>query len=109
MGAPKIEFEKNRDVSVLHEKYKVGPEFHIFHLTYSFSPKTNLWSFQGYRCTKCEKLFKKKETLSGHLDSCTILKRKKAYRYNDNVEIASEATVLSKNREVWRPYDSNQN
>lgn len=106
MPIAKIEFDKNKDVSVLHEKYKVGPELNVFHLTYNFNSKTELWQFMGYRCTKCERNFKKKETLTNHLSACHILKRKKKYM---SQEIDEKAVVLTPTREVWRPYESNQN
>ena len=94
------------DVIDQYEKYRLNNELNVFHLTYSFDSKTEYWTFTGYRCTKCEGIFKKKETLVGHLDACNILKRKRKYL---TVEISPEAVVMTKSRDVWQPYESNQN
>lgn len=105
MGVQKIEFDKNRDIQVLQEKYKIDTKLTQFHLSFSFDKKESMWEFKGYRCTKCERIFKKKNTLEPHLTACSYTKYKPKYKLTD---IDPEAMVLTKNGESWRPYEFNQ-
>lgn len=105
MSKPKIVFDKHKDVEELNKKYNVFPELTIFHLGYIYSPREKLWTFTGYRCVKCDRIFKNSSTLPGHADSCPQNRVRQKYKV---VEIDPSAKVLTESREVWQPYDFNQ-
>lgn len=105
MSHPKIKFKQSKNVEELNQIYNVHPELTNFHLSYVYDPRLKLWEFVGYKCCKCEKTFKKADTLPNHVDNCHALKRTRRY---GTVEIDSTAKVLTTNRNSWLPFDMNQ-
>lgn len=84
----------------LNKKHNVYPEYRDFHLSFGFDRKTNDWEFQGYRCTKCGRMFKKDKTVPSHYKNCMEINKVKVYKTH---EIDPEATVLDKYGRDWKP------
>lgn len=88
----------------LTKKHNIYPEYRDFYLSFELDKKLNDWVFQGYRCTKCGKLFKKDKTVPSHYTNCLEINRVKVYKTH---EIDESATVLNKYGVEWEPYDGN--
>lgn len=85
---------------ILHETHNIHPEIKLFHLTYTYDKKINNWKFVGYRCTRCNKLFKNSNTLPKHELTCrgTVINKD-----------LTKLKIINVKGEDWHPYETNQN
>ena len=90
----------NHKIEELNKKHNIYPEYRDFHLSFGFDRLTRDWVFQGYRCTKCGRLFKKDKTVPSHYNNCMEINKTKKYMTH---EIDESATVLNKYGKVWKP------
>lgn len=92
-------------IKELHKKHNIWPDYTDFHLSFQYDKKLLDWVFNGYRCTKCGKMFVKDKTVPNHYRNCKEINKLRSYK---TVEIDKEAMVLDMNRQTWQPIDFNQ-
>lgn len=85
----------------LHKKHNKYPEYTDFHLSYTYNTKNREWVFNGYRCTKCGKTFKREHTVPHHYEVCKEIN--KVYKYNKEDGISEHAKIVDVYGNIWKP------
>jgi len=95
-----------RTLQRLHEKHKLDKQHNKrFHLYHQYDRKLKTWKFVGYKCTVCDRIVRADKTVDHHASRC--IKRRLvvlADRYEDNENVI----VMTKDRTVWSPVETNQ-
>ena len=91
---------KNLTLKELNKINSELPHYPNIRQLYSYDPIKQTWVFNGYKCCKCERVFKKQAVLGQHSEKCP----------KNRVEKSDiQGTVMTKDRKIWTPLEINQN
>ena len=86
----------------LHEINNKFPNKKNIHQSYQYDVKKDEWKFVGYKCGRCNRVFKRPGFIENHEEVCRPDKKLA------NQKIEGEQ-IMTVDREVWKPIDINQN
>lgn len=97
-----------KQVEKLHQLYNLFPQHNKFHLSYQYDIKKHEWKFIGWKCIRCNIIFKKPDTVPNHEDSCNRNSKPRKPRKRDR--LTEETVIRNSQGEItfWEPLDFNQ-
>ena len=86
----------------LHEINNKYPDKKDIHQSYGYDTKKNEWVFKGYKCSKCNRLFKRPGFIDDHELKC------EPDRKLVDKQVKIEAEIRRLDGGIWTPLDINQ-